>query len=263
MVDLVFVFLFGLVWGSFLNVVAYRMIQDESLWGWSACPLCKTFLSPIELIPVISWVALGGRCAHCGGGISLLYPLIEVIAAVVFCVIYFLIPVSFWIFYGIVVSALLVIIRSDAEFFLISRYSTLYVIPVGFLGAWMHALPISFFSSVVGTVFGYGFLWFMRRFFIWLRGYEGMGQGDLDCLAMIGAFVGPMGCWFVLIVASVFGAVVGLVLMLMGAGRNDETTGQTILPFGVFLSFAALAVLFLQAWDPYFYRMFLDGAVFM
>src|SRR5690606_13178057 len=121
-VELLLLTILFLCWGSFLNVVGYRLIAGYSIIRpRSFCPHCSQQLAIRDLIPVVSWLMLRGRCRTCNKPISFLYPLIEVITALIFLGLYFFIDPHYWVSYGLLFSALIVTIRTDAETMLISR----------------------------------------------------------------------------------------------------------------------------------------------
>ena len=148
---------------------------------------------------------------------------------------------SYWFSYFIFFSALIVTIRSDFETFLISRYMTLALIPVGWLCSFTGLLPIGILQSITGTLFGYFILFTVARFFLWASGKEGMGQGDLELIAFIGSFLGIFGCWITLIIASQLGALFGIGTMIVLKQTRDIK-----IPFGPFLAFGAILFVLFQ-----------------
>lgn len=239
MLDILFAFLFFLCWGSFLNVVGYRLVRDQSLQGRSRCPSCATKLAWYDLIPVLSWITLKGKCRTCKAPISFLYPLIELLTAISCTSLIFVDPLyrmGCFIFF----SALIVTVRTDLEKMLISRSMTLYLIPVAFFLSFENMLPVSPIDSMIGAIFGYAILWIIAWAFKKVRKIEGLGQGDLDLLAMIGAFTGFFGAWFALVIGSLLGSCIGLIVALK-TKRHDVA-----LPFGPWLAIGAIAFVFLQ-----------------
>jgi leader peptidase (prepilin peptidase) / N-methyltransferase len=241
-----------LIWGSFLNVVAYRLVQDLSIVApRSFCPHCKHTIAWYDNIPILSWIALGGRCRTCKAPISVLYPAIEALTAIALSALFYLIVPAYWFGYFIFFSALIVTIRSDLETMLISRYVTLYAVPLGWLLSACGLLSISLFSSITGSVLGYLFLWAIAKGFSKITGKAGMGQGDLDLLAFIGAFIGPFGCWVTLIISSTIGALCGTLYLILFAQKKKSVA----IPFGPFLALAAMTyVLF----SDFFVNLFIS-----
>lgn len=231
-----------LCWGSFLNVVAYRLVREQSIVRpRSRCPHCQHQLTWYDNIPVISWIILGGACRYCHRTISALYPLIELLTVIVMSMLCLITPSRYIPAYFIFFSALIVTLRSDLETMLISQYVTLFIIPIGFICSYFNLLPISLTQSFMGTLFGYGFLWTIAYAFKIITGKKGMGEGDFELLALIGSFLGISGTWYSLMVASILGAVVGIIMMSFGkAGRNTK------IPFGPFLSIAGILLALLR-----------------
>ncbi len=113
---------------------------------------------------------------------------------------------------------------------------TIWIIPLGFLLAYLNYLPISLSASITGAFFGYSILWVIKSLFWYIHKKEGMGQGDLELMAMIGAFTGPFGCWIVLTIGSLLGSCVGLFLLIFK--KKDKFSLK--LPFGAFLALGAI-----------------------
>lgn len=225
-----------MVWGSFLNVVAYRAIHSKSIiYPRSQCTYCSHTLAWYDLVPVVSWLVLGGSCRYCSSTISALYPFIETLAALL-CVLVYLSPITplFYGAYFCLFSALIISIRTDLEYMLISRFFSLCMIPLGLLLSALHLLPITLTESVVGALLGYGSLWLTATLFRALTHKDGLGEGDFELLAMIGSFTGPLGVWFALSCGSLIGSIlIALYLCITKKGPN------TRVPFGPFLALGA------------------------
>lgn len=149
---------------------------------------------------------------------------------------------AYWAAYFIFFSALIVTIRTDLQEMLISRWVTLYTVPLGWLLAFLGYLPINLTQSVLGSIAGYGILLLISVAFAKIKGKEGMGQGDLELLAFIGAFVGLWGCWITLMLASTIGALVGIMYLLLNQKRESIA-----LPFGPFLAVGAIIFVFFES----------------
>ncbi len=163
-----------------------------------------------------------------------MYPFTELLTTGTLLTLYFL-PGHYHIAYFIFFSALIVSIRSDLETMLISRFVTIFLIPLGFLFAFFGFLPISLGSSIAGTILGYGTLYTASRLFYWATGKEGVGQGDLELLAFIGSFVGFVGCWVTLFLGAIIGSVLGVLYITLFCENRDVR-----IPFGPFLAVAAI-----------------------
>lgn len=236
-VILVWVGLFGLVIGSFLNVVIHRLPrQVPFLAGRSVCPHCNAQLKWYHNIPVLSFVLLGGKCAFCRGRISYRYPAVEIINALFY--VYFYWQFGFSLNFGIFVflaSVLLVIFFIDLDFQIIPDVITLPGILVGLA---VSLLPggIGIVSAVIGLLVGGSSLYLIAMLGDWLFKKESMGGGDVKMAAMLGAFLGWQKIILIFISSAVIGLMVSLVIMIFSA-RVRETR---VVPFGPFLATAAM-----------------------
>ncbi len=138
-------------------------------------------------------------------------------------------------------SALIITIFTDATTLLISRYVTLYAMPIGWLLSNMELLPVSPLESISGSLTGLLILIVVRYISKKLLGKDGLGQGDIDLLCFIGAFTGPSGCWITLMTASLLGSFFGIIYFIAAKGRRD-----ILLPFGLFLGMGAILYVLFQ-----------------
>lgn len=237
---ILFASLFFLSIGSFLNVIAYRLVHPHTLFvKRSFCPHCRHFIAWYDLVPLISWFFLKGKCRRCKHRISPLYPFIELITLICFWLLIFRQPSQYWFAYGLCIAALIVTIRTDLETFLISRLVTLFLIPAIWLFIGLNLLPITLIESLQGILVGGGFLWLIGWLFYQITGKQGLGQGDIDLLAFIGSSLGPLKCWLALLIGSVAGSLLGIAILLIY--RNSW---NRVIPFGPFLAFGALYTIF-------------------
>ena len=245
--------LLGLVVGSFLNVCIYRLPRRESInWPGSHCTTCTRPLSWYENVPIVSWLALRGRCRTCGEPVSVMYPLVELITGVLFVA-------GYWI-YGwtpmlavrlAFAGAMVVLFAIDLRHHLLPNVITLPGIVVGLLLSIF--LPPGWQASLIGLIAGGGILFAIAEGYYRLRGIEGLGMGDVKMLAMIGAFLGWKLMLVTLILASFAGSVIGVGIIALGRGGM-----KAALPFGTFLAVGALAAAVvgdpLVEWYTGFYR---------
>ncbi|MBN2798162.1 MAG: prepilin peptidase [Deltaproteobacteria bacterium] len=251
-----FSLVWGLVIGSFLNVVILRMPEDRSLIPGSACPSCRTPVAPYDNVPVLSWLALRGRCRHCGAPISPQYPLIEALTgSLAFLAFVRFVPSVFeidpahgaaWLVYSSFLSILVVVSYVDLRHHIILDETSIYAVIPAILGvAGMNALgytgwlDLGWRESVLGALLGGGAMaavYFAVRFVLRT---EGLGWGDVKLMAMMGAFLGPIpGLFLAVLMGSVLGSVVGLLKMVLTGQRG-------MLPMGPPLAVgAALYVLY-------------------
>ncbi|MCX5754220.1 MAG: prepilin peptidase [Candidatus Krumholzibacteria bacterium] len=239
--------LFGLLVGSFLNVVIYRVPRGLSIVGpRSFCPRCRKKISWYENIPVASYVALRGRCRGCGERIAVRYPLVESAgAALALAAVYrygFGVDAAFAF---AILMALAAITLIDWDFRIIPDGLSLPFIVVG-LG-WSLVNPgLTLASSALGALAGGGSLFAIGALYKLARKTEGMGGGDVKLMAMIGAFLGIKLIAPVILIASFAGTLYAIVLL--GSGKGAKTA----VAFGSFLAPAAAFCLFfgdrLLAW---------------
>lgn len=239
------VFFFGLCVGSFANVVIYRWPLEKSVvTPRSSCPNCGTALSWYENIPVLSYLVLRGKCRSCHVGISIRYPLVELLTGVLLALV-FVVNGRSWttIEYIILVAALIPASVIDLDHFLLPDVITLPGLAIGLGGAALNP-ERSFWESLLGALLGGGFLWSIGAIYRNVRKQEGMGGGDIKLLAWLGAVLGWQAIPFVIIVASLSGSVLGLAL-----APAQQRGLKTVIPFGPYLAAAALlCVLGGQGW---------------
>lgn len=258
--------LVGLIVGSYLNVVIYRLpLGLSTVRPGSRCPNCQQPIRPWHNLPVVGWILLAGRCRDCSQGISLRYPLVEAstLALFVACA-YRWEATPTTLIACFFVALLLVLALIDLDHFILPDRLTLGGLVVGLLvrpfwsrsgslDAWLagwfneqvgnssgHLLG-SWFVALVGAVAGGGIILLISFTWKLLRGREGFGRGDIKMLAMIGVFLGPIGVAVTLMLATLAGSIVGIGLIV---ARRLELQGM--LPFGTFLSAGAVVALFFE-----------------
>jgi leader peptidase (prepilin peptidase)/N-methyltransferase len=231
MIQPLWVFLFGLIIGSFCNVVVYRLPRGKSIvLPGSRCRACGYAISSKDNIPLISYLILGARCRFCKEPISFRYPAVEFIAGLLFVLIWFKFGFGItFVVYAILASTLLVVALIDYDHKIIPNIITLPGMIIG-LGLSTWALPITPTDSLAALLLGGGLFYLIAFFF---KG--GMGGGDIKLIAMIGSFLGWQGTLFTIFFGALLGSLVGMTLMLLGRkGRKDKV------PFGPFLSCGAI-----------------------
>jgi len=231
--------LFGLVVGSFLNVVIYRLPLGQSLaTPPSRCRKCGYSLRWFDNIPVLSWVFLRGRCRKCGVSVSWQYPLVELITSVLFVLVVWLTPMGPLVASRLILVCILIALFGiDLEHQILPNSITLPGIVIGVLFSLI--VPPGIRDALIGALVGGGILYAIAgAYYLWRR-EEGMGMGDVKMLAMIGAFLGWKAVLVTLILASFAGAFVGLGMMVVQRGSMKYA-----LPFGTFLALGSLAAMF-------------------
>jgi len=255
----------GLAFGSFLNVVIHRLppllehqwrsdcselLQHKQetankavrppglLYPASHCPQCNHPIRPQHNIPVLSWLLLKGRCADCGTSISLRYPAVEILTALVMCVVV-------WRF-GLTINALVAATLSCALIALTFIDFDHHLLPdnITLPGLWLGLLVNVFGmftdlpSAVIGALAGYLSLWLVYHGFRLVTGKEGMGYGDFKLLAMLGAGLGWQALPAIIILAAGVGSLLGIALIAGKVVARDNP-----IPFGPFLAVAGWLVL--------------------
>jgi leader peptidase (prepilin peptidase)/N-methyltransferase len=156
---------------------------------------------------------LRGKCAYCKRAISFLYPFIEILSAALLYLMVITFPSIYWPAYFIFISALIVTIRTDIETMLISRFASVFLIPIGLLLSYFGMLPLSPEQSIIGALSGYAFLYATCWIYYKITHRIGMGQGDIELIGMIGSFLGSQGWWFSLMIGSLAGSLAGIVIL--------------------------------------------------
>ena len=234
------IFLFGLAFGSFLNVCIYRLPRELSVVApRSACPKCKQPIAFYDNLPVLSWLTLGGRCRHCKEKISPRYLMIELLTGLLFlaCYGWFGLTLS-TLKYCVLAFLLLGLIFTDAETKLLPDKMTLpglalglifsLLVPVNDLASQflpgMLNLPfsgdisarlLSLLDSLLGAALGASFIYGAGAIYLRWRGAEGMGFGDVKLMAMVGAFLGIKLTIFTIFTASLAGSFFGIATVFM------------------------------------------------
>ena len=256
---IIFSLAFGAIVGSFLNVVILRLPQEGGsiVFPASHCPRCKTPLSWYENIPIISYIFLRGKCKHCNNNISLQYPVVELLMAFLSGAVFYKFGLSITACgYFLFCAALVVIIWIDIHHQIIPDIISLPGIFVGFFFSFVNS-QVTWQSSLIGLLVGGGILYSIALLYFVLRKQEGMGGGDIKLLAMIGAFLGWQSLLFVIFFSSLTGTIVGLTAM-----AKQKKGGATRIPFGPFLSVAALFFLFFNAQILYYFKLYSEGGLF-
>jgi leader peptidase (prepilin peptidase)/N-methyltransferase len=239
MEKIIVILLFGLAWGSFLNVVIYRLPQRISIFRPSSfCPACRKSIKFYDNIPLLSFIILRGKCRYCGEKIPFSYPLVEFLTPLSFLLLYSQFSLSFHFFAScFFASALIVLGFIDFYLQILPDAITL----PGILLALIYSLfrsDLNLTQALVGAVVGAGFLLFVYGAYYLLRKKEGLGMGDVTMILMIGAYLGLQRTLLTMILASLSGALVGVLFILFK--KKDL---QYALPFGTFLAPAAFVSL--------------------
>ena len=256
----VFIFLFGLAIGSFLNVCIYRIPRaDVSIHSprRSFCPECNEPIGPYDNIPVLSYLLLRGKCRHCRATISVLYPLVELATAGLCLVMYYRFGLTLEFLLALVFVAVLVpIFVIDAQHYIIPNVLIVTGLILGFVIvcaiAYQRADVWYLLIRLIGAVAGGMALWLVAVIGSAVLRKTAMGGGDIKLMALNGLFLGAWPELVMVIAFSAFsGAVVGTVLII--SGIKDR---QSPIPYGPFLAGAAVLVLL---WGDNLWRLYLQS----
>ena len=242
----------GLCFGSFLNVVIFRLPLGQSLTHPpSRCMSCGYPLRWRDNVPLLSWALLGGKCAQCRTRLSIQYPIVELVTGLLFLLVVWLTPPGPLVFSRLIfIGILIVLFGIDLAHQILPNTITLPGIAIGLIFSLI--APPGWRSSLIGILLGGGALYGIAAAYYFVRREEGLGMGDVKMLAMIGAFLGWKAVLVTLVLSSFSGALVGVALIAAQRGGM-----RLALPFGTFLALGALAAMFagdpLLAWYSQFF----------
>ena len=232
-------FIIGAIFGSFFNVVIYRVPRGESIIRPpSACPACGTRLRAWDNIPILGYLMLRGRCRYCSEPISLRYPMVELLAGALPVLLYasFGPTPAFWVYWPLT-WVLLVLSFIDLDLRILPDVVTLPGIVVGLVVAPLVGL-LGFWNALLGVLVGGGALYLIGLLGELILKKESMGGGDVKLAAMLGAFMGWKMVVLALFIAFFVGAVVGVIVIARKPKDWDSS-----LPFGPFIAMGAVAAL--------------------
>ena len=226
-------FIFGLSIGSFANVCIYRLPKKESVVSpVSYCTACLVPIRPLDNIPIISYLVLRGRCRDCNNNISVIYPVIEIITALLLLAGFFKFGLTFdLLVYFVLAPTLVIITVVDIKHQIIPDIITLPGLALGLAAG---SYSIGYANSFMGFLLGCGLFYLLA-----ILSNGGIGGGDIKYIAAAGAFVG----WQKVLLIIFIGAVLGTFVGLFQIGFQKKTR-KNIIPFGPLLSVATLITLF-------------------
>jgi len=238
-IEIILIFVLGLIVGSFSNVCIYRIPRNESvIYPASHCPKCRTKIKPIDNIPLLSYILLKGRCRNCGSKISIQYPVVEFLTGLIYLIIYLTYGLSIQsLVYIILSSALIIIAFIDLQEQIIPDIISLPGIVVGLILSFI--VPyISFINSALGALVGGGIILIIAWVGSIIFKKEAMGGGDVKLTAMIGAFLGWRYTIISLFLGFFIGALVGIILILSKIKSKED-----MVPFGPFIVLGSIITL--------------------
>lgn len=228
------VLLIGLCIGSFLNVCIYRIQREESIsFPPSHCTSCGYELKPLDLIPVLSYLFLRGRCRKCKDKISMKYPFIEILNGVLYLILFSKFGVSInFVFYAILTSLLIVTSTIDIESKYVYNSTTIFGLTLGiiYIAVAYYFNHINVFNNILGGIVGYLII------FIIVKITNAMGEGDADIAGICGLFIGVKGILVALFLAIVIaGIIASIILILKIKDRKSEIAFSQYIAIGTFL----------------------------
>lgn len=230
----IFIFIFGLIIGSFLNVCIYRIPLGLSIvTPPSACGSCGQRLKPKDLIPLLSWLYLKGKCRYCGQPISIRYPLVEFITGLIFSLAYWAFGWT-WILliYLIIYSALIAIVFIDIDHQIIPNSINLFLLIIFFISNFILEY-IYWKEAFVGGLLGGGFLFLL----VLLSRGGAMGMGDVKLMGVLGLFLGWKYTILCLLLSFIIGGVFSVFLLVLKIkGRKDAIAFGPWLVAGFFIT---------------------------
>ena len=234
MIGLIF-FIFGLVFGSFFNVCIYRIPREENIaYPPSHCAKCGRELKAYELIPVISWVILRGRCKSCNEKISIIYPLIELITAFMFLIMYLNFGLTINTFKYIVLFSILIIastidIKTKEVYFSVSLVGFLFGISFSIIEI-INGKPLKEgIISILIPLIIVGIIYLISKRF------DGFGAGDLEVYLFVALYLSPILMGVTLIVSIILGGILAIFLLIIGK-RKMEIPFVPFIALGTFIS---------------------------
>jgi Type II secretory pathway, prepilin signal peptidase PulO and related peptidases len=255
----------GLLIGSFLNVVIYRLpvmlmreLEDENeksslpnvnlWWPPSHCPVCNHAIKPWDNVPVLSWLLLRGKCRSCHCSIPLQYPLSEALIGIAFFGLVFayyphysLVQIAFM---ALFLSLLYTLAMIDIKTFLLPDCLVFLLLWAGLIASVRNVIPVSPRDSVIGAAFIWGFTWLMAQGYAWIVGREGFGNGDVKLFAACATWVGSDYIAHLMLGSAALGALFFLLRSLRSRKNNGDDAGY--IPFGPAIAITAVVIMHME-----------------
>ena len=234
---MVFIFIIGCIFGSFFNVVGYRVPNNLSIISpGSFCPKCKHNLRWYELIPIFSYLIQKGKCRKCHKKISIIYPVVEFTTGLLFAISYFIFGFSYEFIIAIIVSSFMVIvIVSDINYLIIPDEITLFFsILIFIVKVVVEGLKSAGFALLSGA-FLFGIMYFIMCLGNFIFKKESLGGGDVKLMFFVGLVIGPLLGTFSIFLSSIIALPLSLLVFL----KNKDN----VIPFGPFILIATFAII--------------------
>jgi len=253
--NLFLVFIIGLCLGSFLTAVIYRLPKNEKIFfDRSKCPHCQNIIKWYHNIPLISFIFLRGRCAYCGKKISLIYPLVELLTAILLVLVYskfyqgFLTFIFFTIYILIGITISFIDLKTKEIPDILSL--PLFIFGITFSTLGYNPKVYGFELSLISGLAGIGLLFIINEIYYLLTKRDGLGMGDFKLMAGIGSYFSYYSFYYVLLYGSIFGVFAFFIWRIYQRLLNKEIIEEktdllkTEIPFGPFLFIGSLFYLF-------------------
>lgn len=243
-----YLFIFGLIFGSFFNVVGIRTAEKQSIMSpRSHCPNCQHRLRPRELIPVVSYILQKGRCRHCQTSISIKYPLFELLTACLFTVSPVVVGWSKELLVALLLISLVVIVTISDLHKMVIPNRVLLFFGIAIFVVRLIVLTRPWWDAYVGALLGFGLLYVIA-----VISKGGMGGGDIKLFFVLGLFVGVKGIVLTLFLAAFFGMLYGFILIELKKEKRKQP-----IPFAPFIGLAVLlSFAFGEQWWVFYFRLF-------
>ncbi|WP_457641915.1 prepilin peptidase [Persephonella sp.] len=236
-------FIFGLIIGSFLNVLIYRLPREKTPLKpvFSFCPSCGEKIKWYDNIPILSYLILKGKCRNCGSKISLRYPFVEFLTGVASVLAYLKTGLTVdYIFIFFFLASMITITFIDLDFKIIPDEINFAGFFTGMIYTFFRT-DFNWVDAFLGAVVGAGFLFSIAYLYLRFRGIEGLGMGDVKFMAFVGTYIGWFGSLFTIFAGSFLGALVGGAVAYLSRSKEK---GKFEIPFGPFLALSATVYLF-------------------
>lgn len=249
-VYIIFIWMIGCIFGSFFNVVGYRIPNELSIISpGSFCPKCEHKLNWYELIPIFSYLIQGGKCRKCKQKISIIYPVVEMTTGVLFAVSYFIFGFSYeFIISLLVVSFMVIVIVSDINYLIIPDEVTLFfsilVLVVKFVVEGLKPAFLALFSGA----FLFLLMYLIMRLGNVILKKESLGGGDVKLMFFVGITIGPLLGAFSIFLSSIIALPLSLLVLI----RNKEN----VIPFGPFILIATFALMLFEVSPTHILSLF-------
>ncbi|MDR3598295.1 prepilin peptidase [Clostridium sp.] len=237
--EYVLIFILGLVIGSFLNVCIYRIPMEESIaFPPSHCTNCEHRLKPLDLIPILSYICLGGRCRYCNQQISARYPIIEGLNGILYLLVYLKFGLTIIALkYCILASILIVIGMIDYDTQFVFTSTTVFGGIIGIIFIIIQAIIYKngIIDLILGGLVGFAIIGLIVFF------TKGMGEGDIEIAAVCGLFLGVKGILLGLFLAIIIGGLAGVIILCLKLKKAKEK-----IAFGPFIALGSLISMLLE-----------------